>query len=61
MSGPQPNAGTATNHDMVNVPEWPKIEDWVQFAQDQNIATLPLCAQAPLSTRAFVDASRERS
>jgi phosphoribosylamine--glycine ligase len=52
------NAGTATNPDMVNVPIT-KIEDLVQFAQDQNIAITVVGPEAPLS-QGVVDAFRAK-
>jgi phosphoribosylamine---glycine ligase len=52
------NAGTATNPDMVNVP-MAKIEDLVQFAQDQNIAITVVGPEAPLS-QGVVDAFRAK-
>ncbi len=52
------NAGTATNPDMVNVP-MTKIEDLVQFAQDQNIAITVVGPEAPLS-QGVVDAFRAK-
>lgn len=52
------NAGTATNPDMVNVP-MTKIEDLVQFAQDQNIAVTVVGPEAPLS-QGVVDAFRAK-
>ena len=52
------NAGTATNPDMVNVP-MTKIEDLVQFAQEQNIAITVVGPEAPLS-QGVVDAFRAK-
>jgi len=52
------NAGTATNPDMVNVP-MTKVEDLVQFAQDQNIAITVVGPEAPLS-QGVVDAFRAK-
>lgn len=52
------NAGTASNPDMVNVP-MTKIEDLVQFAQDQNIAITVVGPEAPLS-QGVVDAYRAK-
>ncbi|QVL46180.1 MAG: phosphoribosylamine--glycine ligase [Methylophilaceae bacterium] len=52
------NAGTATNPDMVNVP-MTKVDDLVQFAQNEKIALTVVGPEAPLS-QGVVDAFRAK-
>ena len=52
------NAGTASNPDMVNVP-MTKVDDLVQFAQNEKIALTVVGPEAPLS-QGVVDAFRAK-